>query len=175
MNKIVKHLLVIFFGVYLLASCFANTVQAHNKLAFVNIDYSLIEFHIKQNEGKRLKVYLDTKGNLTAGYGHKITNKRYKLNDRVSTEQINRWFKADIQTALNCAIRFLKNDYKSKELIVVTDMAFNMGCDTLNDFWRLRKHINNRDYVMATKAIKGSDYYKQLKPRADRNILILNQ
>ena len=172
--KNIKGVLVMFFLAYLVAGCFAKVVQA-DEVAFINNDHSKIQFHIQQNEGIKHIVYLDTKGYLTAGYGHKITNKRYKLGDRVSQEQINRWFAADYNTAYSCALRFLKNNYRSNELIVITDMAFNLGCTTLYDFWRLRKHINNHDYVMATKAIRGSTYYNQVKKRADRNIVLLNQ
>ena len=148
-------------------------------LNFVNaLDYNSydnIKFHIKQNEGFKNRVYLDTRGNLTVGYGHKLSKSDgYKLGDYISNDRIDRWFQADFNTALKCARIFLKNDYNTKELIVITDMAYNLGCKTLNDFWRLRKHINNKDYNMAVKAIRGSTYYKQVTNRANRNIMLLN-
>ena len=137
-------------------------------------NYTLIKFHIKQNEGFKNRVYLDTLGNLTVGYGHKLRKADgYKLGDYVATARIDRWFQADFNTALRCARVFLRNDYNQKELIVITDMAYNLGCKTLNDFWRLRKHINNKDYSMAIRAIKGSNYYKQVTNRANRNIALL--
>ena len=143
---------------------------------FVNDNHYVIQFHIKQSEGLKQKVYLDTKGNLTVGYGHRLyKSDGYKVGDYVGMDKIDRWFEGDYQTALNCAKRYLKNDYRSNELVVITDMAFNLGCTTLYDFWRLRKHINNHDYKMATKAIRGSTYYNQVEKRAERNILLLNQ
>ena len=153
-----------------------NNIIIPKAKPFVNDDHSLIQFHIKQNEGLKFRVYLDTRGNLTVGYGHKVyKSDGYKVGDYVSMSQVRRWFSKDYNTALSCAKRYLNNDYRSNELIVITDMAFNLGCTTLYDFFRLRKHINNHDYVMATKAIRGSNYYKQVKNRANRNILLLNQ
>lgn len=139
-------------------------------------NHTLIKFHIKQNEGFETKVYKDTRGFLTVGYGHKLPTKgKYKIGDIVPQEQLDLWFQADYNNAYRCAIRFLKNNYLEKELIVATDMAFNLGCSGLNEFKLLRKHINNHDYTMATKAIKLSTYYKQVKNRADRNIKLLNR
>ena len=142
---------------------------------FVDINDADIISYIKMNEGLKHKVYLDTRGNLTGGYGHKLSKKYYKVGDYIYMSQIDTWFRGDYNTARACAIRFLKNDYNHNELKVVTDMAFNMGCTDLYDFQLFRKHINNRDYKMAGYAIMYSTYYKQVKNRADRNIRLLNQ
>ena len=156
---------LLFFVFYWGFILFATFAKADNT--------SLIEFHIKQNEGYKIRVYKDTRGNLTVGYGHKLPNKGYKVGDYIDNKRSDRWFKADFNSALRCAKRFLKNEYNMKELTVITDMAYQLGCKGLNEFVLLRKHINNKDYLMAGKAIKLSNYYKQTKNRAGRNIQFL--
>lgn len=174
-----KKIFYIILGFYFLL-LLAHTLQAAEitpkKKPFKYTNHLRIQLHIKRNEGFSSRVYLDTKGFKTVGYGHKLPNKTdLEVGDFVSMERINRWFINDYYTALHCARRYLKRDYNTIELMVITDMAFNLGCTTLNDFWRLRKHINNKDYNMAVKAIRGSLYYKQVKNRADRNITLLKQ
>ena len=158
----------------LFAALFANAADAHPPKKMDKGSYYKLTQLIKKNEGYSIRVYEDTKGNLTVGYGHLLTDrKKYKVGDFVNQERLRRWFRADLQTAMNCSRRFLNNDYNEKEFIVITDMAFNLGCNKLHTFWRLQKHINNHDYVMAAKAIRGSIYYSQVKKRADRNIRLL--
>ena len=167
--------LILLTVMMLMASCsivFANIVPIKKPL---HVNWSLLSFHIKQNEGYSLQVYRDTRGFKTVGYGHKLPEKsKYQVGDFVDRVRIDLWFRSDLNSALVCAKKYLKNDYKQNELIVATDMAFNLGCNGLNKFKLLRKHLNNRDYNMAVKAIRLSTYYKQVKNRAERNIVLLN-
>ena len=160
-----KWLAVSAFIGYFILFCLACTVVAahHTKL-------DPIKHYIKQNEGYSNIVYEDVFGNLTVGYGHKLYNSVYERFDKVTDTQIQRWFENDFNTALTCARRYLNNNYDQIELTVITDMAFNLGCRGLNEFKLLRNHINNKNYIMAAKAIRYSNYYKQLENRADRNI-----
>lgn len=157
------------------ALMFALDVLSHEPERVMPGSHYKLTQHIKQNEGYSKRVYADTRGYLTVGYGHKVNKKDYEVGQFIDDEQINRWFRGDLQSAMNCARRYLKNDYVENEFIVITDMAFNLGCTKLYSFWRLRKHINNHDYVMAAKAIRGSVYYNQVTNRANRNIRLLNK
>ena len=172
-----KNLIMGIIGFFLLA-CISSANSTIKPLAkpYQYVSHTNIQFHIKQNEGYSKRVYLDTEGHKTVGYGHKLPKKsKYQVGDFVNDERIRRWFQADYQTAINCGRRFLKNDYNEKELIVVTDMAFNLGCNALYEFNRFRKAINNHDYKTAAKEIRLSKYYKQVKNRAERNINILER
>ena len=179
MTKAMKVFWISFIAISLFAWCtnsWANIIPLKKPIQYNHhINWSYIQFHIKQNEGFSLQVYRDTRGFKTVGYGHKLSKKsKYKVGDFVDRLQIDIWFRSDLNSALVCAKKYLKNDFNHEELTVITDMAFNLGCSGLNQFWRLRKHINNKDYNMAVKAIRGSTYYKQVKNRADRNIQLLN-
>jgi GH24 family phage-related lysozyme (muramidase) len=130
--------------------------------------------HIIANEGYIKYVYMDTKGNKTAGIGHKLTDNTYFLGDTVSDETIIDWFINDFDVAIKCATKFHLSTNNNVN-IVLTDMAFNLGCSGLNQFKLLKKHLMNNNLYMASKAIKYSYYYKQVTNRAKRNISLINK
>lgn len=172
--KLLKGLMWFFIYFYLLA--FATQIlMSHEPKIMQDDSYYKLESHIKRNEGYSTRVYVDTRGYYTVGYGHKLNKKDYEVGEFISNQRIDRWFRSDLNTAKSCARRYLNNDYTQNEFIVITDMAFNLGCTKLYSFWRLRKHINNHDYVMAAKAIRGSVYFNQVTKRALRNIRLIKQ
>lgn len=129
--------------------------------------------HIIKNEGYSNYVYMDTRGNKTVGIGHKLNN-TYKLGDYYDDDQIVDWFINDIDVAIKCATKFHLSTNNNVN-IVLTDMAFNLGCSGLNQFKLLKKHLINNNLYMASKAIKYSYYYKQVTNRAKRNISLINK
>ena len=129
--------------------------------------------HIIKNEGYSNYVYMDTRGNKTVGIGHKLGN-AYKLGDYYDDDQIVDWFIDDIDVAIKCATKFHLSTNNNVN-IVLTDMAFNLGCSGLNQFKLLKKHLMNNNLHMASKAIKYSYYYKQVINRAKRNISLINK
>lgn len=57
---------------------------------------------IKGFEGLRLDVYDDGAGHLTVGYGHKIVSSdNLKAGDRISQQQADTFFNADIKVVEN--------------------------------------------------------------------------
>ena len=128
--------------------------------------------HVTINEGYRNDVYIDSTGNKTVGIGHKLVDQSFKVGDYINNDLIIDWFIDDITLAIKCANKYHLST-NSNVNIVLTDMAFNLGCSGLNQFKLLRKHLNNGNYKMAVKAIKYSNYYKQVKNRANRNISLL--
>ena len=140
----------------------------------ISISYrTAVMKYVTQNEGYENKVYADTKGNKTVGIGHKVNN-TYSVNQYVNDETIMDWFVNDINVAIKCAAKFHLSTNNNVN-IVLTDMAFNLGCSGLNEFKLLKKHLINGNYVMAKKAIKYSNYYKQVTNRANRNIALINK
>ena len=129
--------------------------------------------HIIKNEGYSNYVYMDTRGNKTVGIGHKLNN-TYNLGDYYDDDQIVDWFINDIDVAIKCATKFHLSTNNNVN-IVLTDMAFNLGCSGLNQFKLLKKHLINNNLYMASKAIKYSYYYKQVTNRDKRNISLINK
>ena len=129
--------------------------------------------HIIKNEGYSNYVYMDTRGNKTVGIGHKLNND-YEIDQYFSNETIIDWFSNDFDVAIKCATKFHLSTNNNVN-IVLTDMAFNLGCSGLMQFKLLKKHLINNDLYMASKAIRYSFYYKQVTNRAKRNISLINK
>ena len=128
---------------------------------------------VANNEGYKNKVYMDTTGNKTVGIGHKV-NDDYSVGEYVDNDTIIDWFVNDIDIAIKCANRFHLSTNNNVN-IVLTDMAFNLGCSGLNKFKLVKKHLNNGNMEMAINEIINSNYYNQVTNRADRNIALINK
>jgi lysozyme len=117
---------------------------------------------IKIHEGLRNKVYKDTKGILTIGYGRNLEGRgitdeeaEYLLKNDVNefVEEVNRkypWVKE-----LNEPRRW-----------VIYNMAFNMGMRTLSTFVNTLKAIKEKRYEDASKGMLQSRWAKQVGKRA---------
>ena len=150
-----------------------STINAYADPISISYREAVIK-HVINNEGYENQVYTDTRGNKTVGIGHKLVGQKYKVGDYVSDELIYDWFIDDITIAIKCATKYHLST-NSNVNIVLTDMAFNLGCSGLRQFKLLRKHLNNGNYVMAVRAIKYSIYYNQITNRANRNIALINR
>lgn len=89
---------------------------------------------IENEEGYRLTVYKDTKGNLTVGYGHKVVSgDNLKLGDTITQARANQLFTQDIVTiaenpinALSCASKLTQNQFDA-----LASITFNGGSGVL--------------------------------------------
>lgn len=151
------------------------TISCANAADWLSMSYrEEAKNFIKNNEGFSNYVYEDTRNNYTVGYGHKLPKYKHYIGEYIDNEIIDQWFEADFEVAHRCAFRFITH-FNPNIMIILTDMAFNLGCANLNEFKLLKKHLNNHDYIMAAKAIRLSNYYKQVTNRAKRNIAIVKQ
>ena len=57
--------------------------------------------------------------------------------------------------------------------VVFTDMAFNLGADGLSGFHDMLAAVANKDWNLAAKAAKDSQWYKQVKNRGKRNVEVI--
>lgn len=71
----------------------------------------LLQPHLVEAEGEEFKVYhgeKDREGVLTAGIGHRLTPAELKtmsLDDEVSPEQVEKWYKQDSKKAVGAAVK----------------------------------------------------------------------
>lgn len=66
----------------------------------------ILEFSIIEREGYRNTVYIDTTGNATGGYGHKILPEdNLKAGDSIPEDTIEKWLNSDCEKALDKAGR----------------------------------------------------------------------
>lgn len=112
----------------------------------------------KYNDSGQMISYVDSRGYLTAGYGHKILDGDLDFNGDpitkkgqvISTKQADDWFDSDSSFAMEFAESIPMFDKMSKaRQEVMIDLTFNMGRGWVKEFTNL--------YMLATNAPKYSD------------------
>lgn len=131
---------------------------------------------IKKHEGFSSRVYMDTLGNETIGYGRNI--KQYPLSEAEKREiEINRGLYSKesasqwliehiekIETELKSYRWYNKLDDTRKGIIL--DMAYNMGVPRLLLFKKMILALNSGDYLGASREMLNSGWAMQTKYRA---------
>jgi lysozyme len=115
---------------------------------------------IKRHEGYRDRIYRDSVGVLTVGWGCALHEGKHfpaYVNERL--------FRNDFLSAIE--------DYKSLKLgldsvreAVVIDMIFNLGLEGFKGFKNTIKHIQAGEYEDAAKHMLDSKWARQVKSRA---------
>lgn len=145
----------------------ADTVQGYNQL--------------KQDEGFSSKVYKDTKGIPTVGYGFNLNDPTMqKMIDpaivtgkrEMKQEEADKIFQKKYQTAYQDAIQYVGSDKFHKldnaRQDVLINMAYNLGINKLSGFKDLKKALLKDDFNQASAEMKDSNWHKQVKGRAVR-------
>jgi len=151
------------------------------------IDDSIIE-HIKEYEGYSAVAYRDSVGKLTVGYGRNLDDNPLTDNELISLFQVAVCASGDMVD--DFFLTMLENDIHAHQkemmeeipwasgvsedvLLVMTDMAYNLGIPTLLSFEGMLHSIYNEDYETATYELLDSQYAEQVKTRAASNAKIL--
>ena len=119
-------------------------------------------------------VYPDTEGYLTAGIGHKLTEAelasgKYGKGIAVPQEQVDKWFKADLETAnadVDALYKDIKLDGTSREVLV--NMAFNLGRTGLSKFEKMNEGFAAGDMKKVVREMKDSKWWGQVGDRSKR-------
>lgn len=122
------------------------------------MNHDAVEARLREDEGYDLNVYPDTRGNLTAGIGHKIQpNDFLKLGDTVTPQRVENWFSADYAAAVAGATAYpwcgQLNDAR-QQLIVC--LEFNMGPHVFGEFHDTQASIAAGDFDAAANGLLSS-------------------
>ena len=121
---------------------------------------------VKREEGFVAKVYLDTKGKQTIGYGtlleDGITEAEAELLLRHRLGPDGRRTRALLASAMCTRI------YRPNAQRAVLNMAYNMGVPSLLGFKRMWAALREGDYEGAAAEALDSDYARELPARAGR-------
>jgi|TARA_R100001440_G_scaffold1906_2_gene6013 lysozyme len=129
---------------------------------------------LKIDEGVKYEIYLDHLSLPTCGVGHLIkeTDPEYGLDvgTEISEERVNELFDEDIKVTLDECTYLYEDFYTLPEeaQLIIANMMFNLGRPRLSRFLKMKKHIDNRDFVSASEEMKDSKWYRQVTNRADR-------
>ncbi len=127
---------------------------------------------IKQHEGYREKVYLDTKGIPTGGWGH-----AFHVDSPLTQEICELLFEQDYNNTKTDASKFVSvhmlDHLSPVRTAVIVDMMYNLGYVKLSKFKRFIKALQKKDYDLAAKEMIDSKWYTDVKSRADRLIRMM--
>lgn len=149
-------------------------------------EYKLAEKVLTVNEGKKLKVYLDTKRILTVGIGCNIQanntlpiigRKLSKLNEPITNDECSLLFKSlfykvSVQP-LYTHLPDLMDSLDSIRRVALLDLCYNMGWGVLSDFKNTLKYLKLGDYNQAAKNLEGSKWFKQVGLRGPRIVYMV--
>ena len=142
-----------------IVKAFSKPKDEHEGIAdsVTSIDNQLIN-----DEGLRLKPYKDSKGILTIGVGHNLTN-------GISRAAVMFIFREDLNNAIKDAekLPFYSSLGRIRQNIIV-NMVFNMGLPTFKKFTKTIRAIENKNYKEASKQMMDSKWATQVGKRATR-------
>ena len=140
------------------------------------------------NEGRRARMYIDSRGHPTIGIGYNLdaNGARAELASMgldyaalrarrasLTEPQIDALFTRTLTSHLACArqIHPRFSSYPMNVRLVATDMTFNMGCGAR---WPIFiRQLEARDYAGAARNMRGTPYCRQVGDRCTRNMALL--
>jgi len=121
---------------------------------------------ILDHEGFRDVVYLDHLGNPTVGIGHLIKdNEPWKVGDKLDLSTIDKLFQYDVNIAMKDAKDFIKIDVSDECLMILTNMAFQLGRNRLSGFKKLKQAIHDSNFEQASLEMLDSRWNTQTPHR----------
>lgn len=138
------------------------------------MDIDKLREELKIDEGVKYEIYLDHLSLPTCGVGHLIKDTDPESGLPVGTvieeERVNELFDEDIQVTIQ-ECKYLYNDFDDlpeEAQRIIANMMFNLGRPRLSRFLKMKQHVDNRDFVSASKEMKNSKWYRQVTNRAQR-------
>ncbi len=119
---------------------------------------------IKRHEGFRDRVYLDSEGKPTCGWGHYLW-----IGSKVPVEACEAFFKQDIADAMSSYLTILPHMRKHLNVNrarVIVEMIFNMNVAKVLQFKKMWMAIEENDFETAAKEMLDSKWANQVKGRA---------
>ena len=130
---------------------------------------------VKEHEGRRLSVYVDSRGFRTVGYGHRLEGAGLAgAVAAITPEGAERLFEADLRRARAAAADWLAAGagrvgvppLAEPRFAALVDMAFNLGPAGLSKFVKLRAALADGDYERAAREMLDSAWAGQVGRRA---------
>jgi lysozyme len=131
----------------------------------VLLDYlDILEAQLEIDEGKRNKMYLDSKGIPTIGIGHNLRD------NPISDMAVRVIFEDDVANAEADARKLFPcfDDLTTARKAVIINMMFNMGYETFSQFHHTIEMINSGNYDAAASGMLQSAWANQVGQRANR-------
>lgn len=119
---------------------------------------------IADDEGFRSKVYTDSKGFPTIGFGFNLTNVEIPISVALDWLGI---IISNIEHDLEKYLPFWNNLSDARKYVLI-NMAYQMGVNGLLNFHNMIKSLSNKNYSQAAIDMKDSLWYREFTNRASR-------
>lgn len=124
----------------------------------------ILEDRIKKHEGFRDRIYLDSEGFLSGGYGH-----CFSIGSRIPVDVAEVLFKLDLASAVSDYSKItptIRKKLNTARARVVVEMIYNLGLQGTLQFKDMIKAIEEEDFEKAAQAMLLSKWATQVKQRA---------
>lgn len=125
--------------------------------------------HIQLREGFRNKVYLDTLGNPTGGWGHLILKSdNMKVGDLIPLTLAEKWLEEDVRKAYEAALEQAAELGLSEDLklvVVLTSVNYQLGVKWRSKFPNTWGCIKGKNYSQAIENLLNSAWFDQTPVR----------
>ena len=131
--------------------------------------YDDLKNQIKEHEGYRDTVYLDSLSKKTVGYGHLCVEDNWVDGKIYEKEYLEEVFDKDFNIALTDANKILEGkpvNHIAREVII--ELVFNIGMPRTMKFVKCLAALDNEDYEEAGNQILDSLYARQVPYRAGK-------
>ena len=131
--------------------------------------YEELKSEIKEHEGYRDTVYLDSLSKRTVGFGHLCVEDHWEDGKQYDKEYLEEIFEKDFNIALTDANKILEGkpvNHIAREVII--ELVFNIGMPRTKKFVKCLAALDNEDYNEAGNQILDSLYAKQVPARAGK-------
>ena len=125
---------------------------------------------VKEHEGYRNKVYLDTLGKRTVGVGHLCVEDFWEDDKEYEESFLMEILQKDLQEAIRGARELMDKhdcsdvDERAEEIII--EMVFQLGMTGVSKFKNMRKALSEHKYTGASYEMLDSKWPKQTPNRA---------
>ena len=137
-----------------------------------------VKERIKEHEGFRDTVYLDSLGKRTVGYGHLCVEDHWEDGKKYDKEYLDEIFDKDFQNAAD-QCEDLCNDYELDLPETVTDvlieMIFQLGIGNVMKFKKCLAALKEKDFETASLEMLDSRWASQTPSRAEKLSLIVKE
>ena len=132
---------------------------------------STLAERVMEHEGFRNKIYKDTLGFATIGFGHKVTDAdHFEEGVEYSREELEKVFHQDLEHAqLLCEKMFMCDlSYDPPELLrdIYTEMIFQLGPGGVSKFKKTFDYVKMKKFKDASLEMLDSRWNKQTPNRA---------
>lgn len=135
--------------------------------------YEDLKARIKHHEGFLAKVYLDSLGKQTIGYGHLLTEEDDFVEGVIYDKDILEvLFEKDFNKAVQGAEELLKDNLQGYEIAlvakeVIIEMVFQLGKTGVSKFKKMFDALKKGYYSIAASEMLNSAWYRQTPSRCE--------